>query len=191
MSRLSAVAVTGNLSSPSRTVVLAKALLKALEEQHAFDSSLIDLATFARPLGQSLYRTELPPSIESALQTAEQADVLVVVTPVFRSSFSGLFKHFFDLFDLNALEEVPVILAATGGSERHTLVIEHSLRPLFSFFRAHTVPTTIFASERDFDSERRIAPEVILRAEQAARQATLLLRPRLPRVTSISRNLTV
>jgi FMN reductase len=71
---------------------------------------------------------------------------------VYRASFTGLFKHLFDLVHHEALFDVPVLLAATGGSERHALVIDHQLRPLFSFFQAHTLPIGVYASEHDFDA---------------------------------------
>ena len=80
----------------------------------------------------------------------EQADVLVVATPVYRGSYTGLFKHFFALIHQDALIDKPILLAATGGSERHALVIDHQLRPLFSFFQARTLPLGVYASEQDF-----------------------------------------
>lgn len=190
MSRLSAVAITGNLHSPSRSAALGRVVLRALESQHAFDTSLYELVHVARSLGQALNRAEVSAPVELVLQAAERADVLVVVTPVHRASFSGLFKHFFDLLSLESLRDVPVILAAAGGTERHSLVLEHALRPLFSFFGAQTVPTAIFATERDFDAERRATPTIEERAERAAKQATALLHPpfarRLGREASVA-----
>ena len=177
MSRLSAVAITGNLNSPSRTAALGRAVLRALASQHAFDSTLFEIAQVARSLGQALDRAELPTGVELMLQSVETADVLVVVTPVHRGSFSGLLKHFFDFLGLDSLRDVPVILAATGGSERHSLVLEHALRPLLSFFGAQTVPTALFATERDFDVEQRPHAHIEQRAARAAKQALSLLHP--------------
>jgi FMN reductase len=74
------------------------------------------------------------------LAAVEAADALIVGTPVYRASFTGLFKHFFDFVEQTALVDVPVLLAASGGSDRHALVLEHQLRPLFSFFQAQTLP---------------------------------------------------
>jgi FMN reductase len=80
----------------------------------------------------------------------EKADLLVVGSPVCKGSYSGLFKYFFDFVDHNALLGRPVALTATGGSDRHALVIEHQLRPLFGFFGAHTLPTGFFITDRNF-----------------------------------------
>lgn len=181
MSRLSAVAITGSLNSPSRSAALARVLLRALEAQHSFDSALFEIAHRARSLGQALTRGEATGELEDMLQAAERADVLVVVTPVHRGSFSGLLKHFFDLLDLESLRDVPVILGATGGGERHTMVLDHVLRPLLSFFGAQTVPTALFATEQDFDAGQTPSSAIERRAERAAKQAAALLRPPLVR----------
>jgi FMN reductase len=74
-----------------------------------------------------------------------------VATPVYRASYTGLFKHLFDLVHHESLIDIPVLLAATGGSDRHALVIDHQLRPLFSFFQAQTLPVGVYAVEKDFD----------------------------------------
>ncbi|TGR16070.1 FMN reductase, partial [Mesorhizobium sp. M8A.F.Ca.ET.202.01.1.1] len=102
----------------------------------------------------------------------EQADVLVVATPVYRGSYTGLFKHFFDFIDQDALVDTPILLAATGGSERHALVIDHQLRPLFSFLQAHTLPIGVYATPADFDGEHvssaALQARIALATERAA-----------------------
>jgi len=90
------------------------------------------------------------------LAAVEAADALIVGTPVYRASFTGLFKHFFDFVEQTALVDVPVLLAASGGSDRHALVLEHQLRPLFSFFQAQTLPIGVYATDRDFTPEYTI-----------------------------------
>jgi FMN reductase len=75
---------------------------------------------------------------------------LIVATPVFRGSYTGMFKHFFDLIDQDALIDKPILLAASGGSQRHALMIDHQLRPLFSFFQARTLPLGVYATDADF-----------------------------------------
>jgi FMN reductase len=178
MTKLNAVAVTGNLTSPSRTVLLAREILSALEASREFDSRLIDLSQRSSALAGVIRREDASPEVQQDLNAVENADVVVAVTPVYRGSFTGIFKHFFDLVEQDSLQEVPVILAATGGGHRHTLVVEHSLRPLFAFFEAHTVPTAIYAGATDFDTERRLSAEIQKRVRSATRQAVGLLEPR-------------
>lgn len=94
---------------------------------------------------------------------------------MFRGTYPGLLKHLFDLVDLNALIDTPVLLAATGGSERHALVIDHQLRPLFGFFQALTLPIGIYASEADFEDYRIASTTLQARIALAAERAAGLL----------------
>lgn len=95
----------------------------------------------------------------------------MVTTPVYRGSYTGLFKHFFDFIDQDALVDTPVLLAATGGSERHALMIDHQLRPLFSFFQARTLPLGVYATDKDFVDYRLQDPALIERTRLAVERA--------------------
>ncbi|PTB18962.1 FMN reductase [Trinickia symbiotica] len=149
-SKLNVVAISGGLQRPSRTLVLTKALLRTLGKALPIETHLIELGEIAPQLAGAVYRTQLPADIEAKIRLIESADLLVVASPVFRASYTGLFKHLFDFVHHEALIDVPVLLAATGGSDRHALVIDHQLRPLFSFFQARTLPIGVYASEQDF-----------------------------------------
>lgn len=172
MTVLNVVAVAGSSYRPSRTLVLAEELLDQLgqrltDDGHAVNSQLIELGSIARAVGGALQRSELPADIEAQLQAIENADLLIVASPVYRGSYPGLLKHLFDLVEMNALIDTPVLLAATGGSERHALVIDHQLRPLFSFFQALTLPIGVYASEADFlktDSSNYQVSNALLKA---------------------------
>jgi len=118
------------------------------------EQRLVELGLLAPHFAGAIWRSQLPATVERELAAVEQADVLVVATPVYRGSYSGLFKHFFDFIEQDALIDKPILLAATGGSERHALVIEHQLRPLFSFFQARTWPLGVYATDKDFVNHR-------------------------------------
>lgn len=148
---LKVVAVSGSLQRPSRTLALVDALLSELGEHVAIDTRVITLGDIGAQLGAAFYRQQLPATIEAQLAEIESADLLVVASPVYRGSYTGLFKHLFDFVHHDALIGKPVLLAATGGSDRHALVIDHQLRPLFSFFQSHTLPLGVYAAEKDFD----------------------------------------
>lgn len=145
------VAVSGSLQRPSRTLVLVEQLLATLAEAVPIEARTIELGRLAPQLAGALYRSQLPPAVEAEVCAIETADVLIVASPVYRASYTGLFKHLFDVVHHEALIDVPVLLAATGGSDRHSLVIDHQLRPLFSFFQARTLPVGVYASEADFN----------------------------------------
>lgn len=147
------VGLSGNLTRPSRTRTLVRAILDLAAARRIGTPVLYDLVDAGPELGAAVHRGNLPPGPETVIAAIERADVLVVATPVYKAAYTGLFKHLFDLIDPKMLEGRPVILAATGGSDRHALVIEHHLRPLFAFFGAFAVPTGLYASDADFTPE--------------------------------------
>lgn len=169
------VAVSGGLQRPSRAAILAEHLLGLIGDDVHCEQRLIELGELAPQLTGALWRSQLPEAVERQLVAVEQADVLVVATPVYRGSYTGLFKHFFDFIDQDALVDTPILLAATGGSERHALVIDHQLRPLFSFFQARTLPLGVYATDRDFAEGRVHNEALIQRARLAVQRAMPLL----------------
>ena len=172
---LRVVAVSGGLQSSSKSAGLARHLLELIADQVPCQPRLVELGLLASRLTGAVWRSELPEAVERELAMVEQADVLVVVTPVFRGSYTGLFKHFFDLIGQDALIDKPVLLAANGGSERHALVIDHQLRPLFSFFQARTLPLGIYATDKDFVDYRLRDEALIERALLAVQRALPLI----------------
>ncbi|MBA0264116.1 MULTISPECIES: FMN reductase [Stenotrophomonas] len=169
------VAVSGGLQRPSRATLLAEHLLGVIGNDVHCEHHLIELGELAPQLAGALWRSQLPEAVERQLLAVEQADVLVVSTPVYRGSYTGLFKHFFDFIHQDALVDTPILLAATGGSERHALVIDHQLRPLFSFFQARTLPLGVYATDRDFADGRVHNEPLIERARLAVHRAMPLL----------------
>ncbi|MDN8661512.1 FMN reductase [Stenotrophomonas indicatrix] len=172
-SALNVVALIGSptASANSRTLLLVRHLLEELRERINISVELVELAPIARSLGQALQRSEVEPQVERALATIESAQLLVAAAPVYRGSYPGLFKHLIDFIGLDALVDTPVLLAATGGSERHALVIDHQLRPLFAFLQAHTLPIGVYATPADFDGDRINSAALQARIQLAAERA--------------------
>src|SRR5690606_16569517 len=152
--RYRVVAVSGSLHEPSKTTALLRAIAAAVAERIDVDVQVIELTAIGPGLAGALRRDDLPSAVEEQLRAIEEADLLIVGSPVYRASFTGLFKHLFDFIGQYALVGKPVLLAATGGGERHALIIEHQLRPLFAFFQALTLPIGVYASNTDFDGHR-------------------------------------
>jgi len=175
MPNISIVAVSGSLHSPSRTTVLVREILQgfagALRSSAGNDTEiethLIELSEIGREFSGALSRDDLSPIAEDALRRIESATLLIVASPVYRASFTGLFKHVFDFVGQYALIDTPVLLAATGGSDRHALIIEHQFRPLFSFFQAITLPIGVYASDTDFVDYRIDSEALRDRIDQA------------------------
>ncbi|GAA1972831.1 FMN reductase [Microbacterium pumilum] len=173
---LRVVGVSGSLHEPSKTTALVAAIIEAVAGHTEIDSRLIELTDLGPSLAGALRREDLPAYVEDALVDIETADLLVVATPVYRASFTGLFKHLFDFVGQYALVGQPVLVAATGGGERHALIIEHQLRPLFGFFQALTLPLGVYASTSDFDGYRlRDDGAIHQRIEQAVNRGLPLV----------------
>ena len=169
------VAVSGGLQRPSKSAALAEHLLDRIADELPCEKRLVELAQLTARMAGAVWRSQLPDTVERELSAVKQADVLVVVTPVFRGSDTGLFKHFFDFIHQDALIDKPVLLAATGGSERHALVIDHQLRPLFSFFQARALPLGVYATDKDFVDYRLQNNDLIKRARLAVQRALPLV----------------
>ena len=175
---------------PSKTRTLVGEVLRQAESRGLGEAELYDLVDAGPELGAAIQREGILGAPELVLSAIEQCDALVVATPIYKAAYTGLFKHLFDLIEPKRLEGRPVLLAATGGSDRHALVIEHHLRPLFGFFRAHALPVALYATNADFvapdqlaeEMKRRIAPAVdqlemwLARRRTASRPASRLER---------------
>jgi FMN reductase len=175
------VVVTAGLSNPSSTRILADQLtaasVAAIEAGGAAaDVEVIELRDLAHAITDNLLTGFPAGALADAVASVAAADALVVVTPVFSASYSGLFKSFFDVLEPGALDGTPVLMAATAGTARHSLVLEHALRPLFSYLHAVPVPTAVFAASEDFGS-RGLADRIERAAGELA--GAVLRRPRL------------
>ncbi|MFB8179512.1 FMN reductase [Streptomyces sp. NPDC055966] len=151
------VAVSAGLSTPSSTRLLVDRLTDAVRDEladqgHKADVDVIELRPLAVAIANNLVTGFPPPQLADAIEAVTGADGLVTVTPVFSASYSGLFKAFFDLIDPGALTGKPVLIGATGGTPRHSLVLEHALRPLFTYLRTVVLPTGVYAASEDWGS---------------------------------------
>ena len=176
MTLLKVVALSGNLSQPSRTLALVEHVIESVSKLAEIDSEIIQPAEISPVLASAKSRKELPESVHRIFDSVEGADILVAVTPVYRGSYTGLFKQFFDFVGQDALEETPVILAATGGNDLHSLIIEHELKPLFGFFRALTIPHGIYATEAHFQGYQLRSTGVFEQIDKATKLAVKLAR---------------
>ncbi|RUT28828.1 FMN reductase [Arsenicitalea aurantiaca] len=172
---LSIVAFSANTRRPSRSRALAGLIGQHAARHVDADLIQIDLVDAGHGLGAAYARDQLDPQARRAIEAVEKADILIAASPVYKGSYTGLFKHFFDLVDMHALAETPVVVAATGGGQRHALMVEHQMRPLFGFFGALTIPVSVYAEDASFDEEfGQTDPGILARIELAARQAAAL-----------------
>jgi len=178
------VVVSGGLGVPSTTRLLGDQLAAAAVRSLAArgepaEVEVVELRPLAHALADNLLTGFPSGDLAAALESVRRADALVVVTPVFAASYSGLFKMFFDVMEQGAVAGTPVVLAATAGTARHSLVLEHALRPLFAHLKAIAVPTAVFAASEDFGTAGA-GTSLSTRADRAGRELAdlVLQRPR-------------
>lgn len=180
--------VAAGLSQPSSTRLLAdrlaSATVAALRQRGiAADVTVLEARDHAQDLVNHLLTGFPSPRLQDAIAAITGADGLIAVTPIFSGSYSGLFKTFVDVLERDALDGVPVIVGATGGSARHSLALDHAMRPLFAYLRAATLPTGVFAATDDWGDPEE-AGRLARRIEQAADELATAVAARGPRTAS-------
>ncbi len=171
------IVISGGLREPSSTRLLADRLGAAVRaELGQVDIEVIELRHLARAITDAMLTGFAAPELEAVFDAIAGSDGVIAVTPTFNATFSGLFKSFFDVLPERTLEDTPVLIAATGGTERHSLVLDHALRPMFSYLHALVSPTGVYAATSDFG-----APGLSERIGKAARDFAGLLELHGPR----------
>jgi len=168
------VVVSAGLSTPSSTRQLADRLASDAasilgERGVEVEVRTFELRDLAHDITNHLLMGFAPPKLQEALDAVETADGLIAVTPIFSTSYAGLFKSFIDVIDPQALTDLPVLIGATGGTPRHSLAIDYAIRPLFTYLHAIPVTTGVFAATADWggggDGVRSL-PDRIFRGAQ-------------------------
>jgi len=168
-----AIGISGSPSPRSKSRLLLEHALATLGE-HGVSTSLIDLATL--PADALLGRVRAL-EVDDALAAVSRATIVVASTPVYRATYTGLLKVFFDLLPLNGLAGKTAIAIATGGAPAHQLVIDYGLRPLFASVGALTAPTGIYGTDATF--EEGVPHQTLLDRVARAVEEALALSDRL------------
>jgi FMN reductase len=171
------VVVSAGLSQPSSTRLLADQLAAATARDLPAGTQIItiELRELAHDIVDNLLTGFPSPALGEAIGQVVRADGLIAVTPLYNGSYAGLFKSFFDVIDPEALAGKPVLIAATGGTARHSLALEHVIRPLFTYLRAVTVPTAVFAATGDWGSASSSGGDLTARIERAGAELAALI----------------
>ena len=164
------VGIAGSLSRPSRSRALVELAVARAETRFGRTGEVFDLNDFGPSLRITARLSDLAPAAREIVDAILNADALVVASPVYKGSYTGLFKHLFDLLDADGLAGKPVLLCATGGGDRHALVIEHHMRPLFGFFEEASLPTGVYAADRDFTDGQLASTLALQRLDRAVAQ---------------------
>jgi FMN reductase len=177
--------ITAGLSTPSSTRMLgdrlAHAVLAELRERGIdATSDVFELRDYAHDLTDNLLTGFAPPALEQMINTVVSADGIIAVTPIFSTSYSGLFKSFIDVLDPQALNGTPVLIGANAGTARHSLAIDYAIRPLFTYLHANPVPTGVFAASSDWGSNADEVAPLGARVDRGARELADAIAAREP-----------
>ncbi|MDV7132273.1 FMN reductase [Williamsia muralis] len=170
------VVVSAGAGEPSSTRLLADRLAASVQAQR--DSVVVetvDLREIAVDIAQSMIAGFPVGAADPAVKAVVESDAVIAATPVFNASYSGLFKSFFDIIDKNSFAGKPVLIAATGGSPRHSMVLDHAVRPMFSYLRAVVVPTGVYAASEDWAGTSGDTATLADRVDRAAGELVALL----------------
>lgn len=165
--------LSAGLGVPSSSRLLADQLAAATE-RHLADAGyraevqIVELRDYAVDIANNFVTGYAAPRLAEVIAATEGADGIIAVSPVFSASYSGLFKSFIDVLDPKALDGTVVLLGATGGTDRHQMVLDHAMRPLFSYLRSRIVPTGIFAGPQDWGNTDDGGSPLSARTERAA-----------------------
>ncbi|MBK4217486.1 NAD(P)H-dependent oxidoreductase [Paracoccus caeni] len=167
MTQISIVGLSGNITSPSKTRALVETTLSLAADRLDASTELFELADFGDDLGRARRLDDLSPEAREKVARLLAADAIVVATPTYKASYPGLFKHLIDLLDPTSLRRKPILVAATGGGEKHALAVEHQLRPLFAFFEARVLSTAVHVSDKEFENGALKGEAALERLERA------------------------
>jgi FMN reductase len=163
---------TGNPSSTRQlTDRIAQKSLDLLEHAGTpATTSVIELGPLAVDIARAAVAGFPGEQLQAAIDRLAAADAIIAATPVYKAGISGLFKSFFDVLDNDLIVAKPALLAATGGTPRHALVIDDQMRPLFAYMRALTLPTSVYAAPEDWGTS-----DLGARIERAATELAVLV----------------
>ncbi|APX02091.1 FMN reductase [Arthrobacter sp. QXT-31] len=177
--------LSAGLGVPSSSRLLADQLAAAVTGKLAAAGyevtiDVVELRELAVDIANNFVTGFAPPRLAEVIAGVEASDGIIAVTPVFSASYSGLFKSFIDVLDPKSLDGKAVLPGATGGTDRHQMVLDHAMRPLFSYLRTRTTATAVFAGPQDWGNTDDGGTPLSLRIERAAAEFSRLLEGEQP-----------
>jgi FMN reductase len=172
--------LSAGLGAPSSSRLLADQLAAAAARRltdagYEVKVDVVELRDFAVDIANNFVTGYAGPRLAEVIAGVEASDGLIAVSPVFSASYSGLFKSFIDVLDPQSLDGKAVLLGATGGTDRHQMVLDYAMRPLFSYLRTRTAPTGVFAGPQDWGNADDGGSPLSSRIDRAAAEFAALL----------------
>jgi FMN reductase len=173
--------ISAGLGVPSSSRLLADQLAASAERQlaaagYAVDIQVVELRDLAVDIANNFVTGYAAPRLAEVIAGVDSSDGLIAVSPVFSASYSGLFKSFIDVLDPKSLEGKAVVLAATAGTDRHQMVLDYAMRPLFTYLRTRIAATAVFAGPQDWGNNDDGGSPLSVRVDRAAGEFVDLLK---------------
>ncbi len=173
------VSINGSPRVGSRTGILLQSIVDSISAKAQVRSERVDLAAESSEIFSGISRDKLTQRGEELVSLAEQADLMVIGSPIYRGTYTGIFKHYFDLVDRDRIANGLAVIAATAGAPHHALAIEHQFRPLMGFFNVQTAASAPFGVDIDFEGGRIVNKTLLNQVGRAASEAAFLLTGRI------------
>ena len=168
---MSTLLLAGSPSERSRSAALLDAValrlaVRGVRAEHLHIRNLNPQALLLADTGHH--------SIVQAVKQVEDANLLVVATPVYKAAYSGVLKVFLDLLPQSALQGKTVLPLATGGSPHHMLALDYALRPVLQSLGAKHILPGNYATDGQValppEGAYAVAPEIGQRIDEAVHQ---------------------
>ena len=177
--------LSAGLGVPSSSRLLADQLAASAERHLAAAGynvavEVVELRDLAVEIANNFVTGYAAPRLADVIAGVEASDGIIAVSPVFSASYSGLFKSFFDVLDPKSLDGKAVLLGATGGTDRHQMVLDYAMRPLFTYLRTRTAATGVFAGPQDWGTADQGGSSLADRIDRAAGEFSRLLQGTQP-----------
>jgi FMN reductase len=176
---LAAVGISGSPSPASRSRLLVTRTLAHLAEL-GVETTLLDLAELP---ADALLARRKSDAVTAAIAAVTASPIVVLGTPVYRASYAGQLKAFFDLFPQDALRAHVVGLIATGASPSHALAIDHGLRPLVASLRGLSAATSLYVVDAQVPDKTMLPPDIDEQTRGLAAELRALAATRLGQCT--------
>ena len=161
--------INGSLSNPSKTYLTTAYVVEYLESEFPeVDVSFIDLKDYELVFCDARDPDDYEGDTKEVIHIIREADAVLVGTPIYRGSLPGSLKNVFDIIPNDSLRGKVIGFIATGGTYHHYLAIEHQLKPLAGYFKAHVIPGNVYAHNEHFQNKQLIDATIKDRLQELA-----------------------
>jgi FMN reductase len=145
---MKATIINGGYSLSSRIIGIEQEIIQQLKQQNIQVQKISVHQLNAQDLLTANYKSV---ELIQASKLVEESELVFVLTPIFKGSYSGILKTFLDVLPQKALQHKIVVPVAIGGSIAHLLALEYSLKPVLSILGATSITNPVYVVDSQVD----------------------------------------